>query len=450
MKWIIIALFAIAAWIPAVVMAQGDYGVRIPSRDGQCLAPVASRLIGSNERDHTGRKSPTLAWDWSAAIGSPVFSICPGTVREASSSNRGGYGWFVVIDHGAGMSTLYAHCMQNSFRVKAGDRVDTWTQICSVGMTGMTSWPHVHLNIDNGGAHQPISNYFDPALTHYCHFTRCQATNEPGDPIRTDGVVASAGQAAAAAAAAVQMPPAAALTGLTFRSMIARDLLGELTKRQIAQLFYLLPVFVLFGLLALPAGAARTAGVSVASTVITTVMFLWMVNPTVSGQAQQAPVTAPAQGSTQGAWEAAYKFMRRWEGAKCVHDPVRTYKGITNSTYNAWRMRNNLGPGDVCRDLTEAQAEAIYYMNYWVASGANRLPPALAISHFDHAVNAGVGAANRLLAQCGNNVNCYIPARYADYRTKKNCPQYCRAWFNRVDDSIRYISGLAAVARAIN
>ena len=98
------------------------------------------------------------------------------------------------------------------------------------------------------------------------------------------------------------------------------------------------------------------------------------------------------------------------EGARCVHDPVRTFKGITNGTYNAWRRDSGAWAGDVCRDLTEQQAEAIYYQRYWLASGADRLSSATAIAVFDHAVNAGVGSAKGLFAQCGDNANCVIQA----------------------------------------
>jgi len=57
--------------------------------------------------------------------------------------------------------------------------VDARSQICNIGRTGWTSWPHVHLVIKKDGVHQKLSNFFDARLVHYCHFTKCQATNDP-------------------------------------------------------------------------------------------------------------------------------------------------------------------------------------------------------------------------------------------------------------------------------
>lgn len=420
MKYGAIILIATIALWPHPISAQGDYGVRIPSRDGQCLAPVASRLIGSNERDHTNRNSPTLAWDWSAAVGSPVFSICPGTVREASSSNRGGYGWFVVIDHGAGMSTLYAHCLPNSFRVKAGDRVDTWTQICSVGMTGMTSWPHVHLNIDKNGVHQNISNYFDPALTHYCHFSRCQATNKPGDPIRKDGV--TAGQ-----------PQTTTTTAVDSKGLQILRTLNRLPAEQVSLLVWL----ALLGLLFTWWVSGVYVRVAIVATVTTTaiagliaVLFLPLTTPVQASQ-QPAPVG--------GDWEKAYQIVQGNEGWQCTNDGAYTMGGVTQGTYNRWRAKHGLGSADVCANLTREQAKAVFYELFWVGSGADRMPWALALTAVDHYYNTG--KISHLLAQCGQDVACFNQARITDYKSKGNCSLYCQAWFNRVNKIRKYTGG---------
>ncbi|MFZ4659388.1 MAG: N-acetylmuramidase domain-containing protein [Caldilineaceae bacterium] len=191
---LIVAVVTVAT--PAAVSAQSDYGIRIPSRSGQWLAPVASRLIGSNDDDHIGRRSVN-SWDWTAALGSPVFSVGDGVVEYAGCqlSAAHGYGCWLMIDLGNGYQSSHAHCMENSIRVQAGDRVDAWTQICSIGMTGKTSWPHVHLVIKKDGVHQRLDSIFDPALTRYCKF--CPATNQPGDPILRDSVAKPVEQPAA-------------------------------------------------------------------------------------------------------------------------------------------------------------------------------------------------------------------------------------------------------------
>lgn len=410
--------------------AQGQsapvrYGVRIPSKLSGCFAPVASNLIGSNENDHTRRGSPTLAYDWSAAVGSPVFSICPGVVRRTSSANEGGYGWNVVIDHGSNLSTLYAHCLPNSFRVKPGQQVTAWTQICSIGMTGMTSWPHVHLNIDVKGAHQSVGNYFDQALLHYCHFSKCQATNKPGDPIRN--VEWQQSQPSATAQPAT-------VAGTRYAQLLR--ILAQYPPQAIS-----LSIMGLLGLLVLVywlggrvERIAIIAGVSgMAGAAVIVWLFFPMAQPVQAGQ-QSAAVP-----SGSAAWEWAYPIIQSMEGWSCTNDGAYTMGGVTQGTYNRWRAKRSMGSADVCANLTRAQAKAIYYELFWVASGADRMPAQLALTVTDHYINTG--KVSHLLAQCGTDVACFNRARIADYQTKRNCSLYCRAWVNRVNKIRKYSGG---------
>ena len=66
--------------------------------------------------------------------------------------------------------------------------------------------------------------------------------------------------------------------------------------------------------------------------------------------------------------------------------------------------------------MTQAEARQILHDRYWVASGADRLPKALAAVHGDTAINMGVGAANELLAQSGGDTRKYLSLRDARYR----------------------------------
>lgn len=406
-----------------VGMANGSqYGIRVPSKLSGCYAPVASNLIGSTEDDHAGRGSPTEAWDWSASVGSPVFSICPGTVRRTSSANEGGYGWNVVIDHANGLSTLYAHCKENSFTVKPGQQVTAWTQICTVGRTGMTSWPHVHLNIDVHGKHTRVGQYFDNSLVRICHFTKCKATNDPNAPIANAGTVA--GQQAVSQAPVIT----------TSKGQQILQALAALPAEQFGLLvavivFLLLFIFWLSGLY------VRVALISLTTAGIAAGCVAILFMPT-QIQATQTSQPVAVGGDS---WDTAYKFMRKWEGARCVHDPVRTFKGVTQGTYTAWLKSKGMPNADVCTSLTEEQAKDIYYQRYWLPSGADKLPTAAAIAVFDHAVNAGVGEGVALVAQCGSNVDCIIQARLADYKTKSNYRTYGKAWTNRVNDLIKFL-----------
>ncbi|GIU85298.1 MAG: hypothetical protein KatS3mg008_2073 [Acidimicrobiales bacterium] len=81
--------------------------------------------------------------DFDAAHGDPVRAAGPGVVVAAGW--RGGYGNAVVVDHGNGISTLYAHLSETS--VKPGDLVDRGTVVGKVGSTGLSTGPHLHFEV---------------------------------------------------------------------------------------------------------------------------------------------------------------------------------------------------------------------------------------------------------------------------------------------------------------
>jgi murein DD-endopeptidase MepM/ murein hydrolase activator NlpD len=86
--------------------------------------------------------------DIAAATGTPVRSMGDGTVLKAGWNN-GGYGNFVVVDHGNGVHTRYAH--NSEVEVKAGQRVKAGDVIAKAGSTGDSTGPHLHLEIQVNG-----------------------------------------------------------------------------------------------------------------------------------------------------------------------------------------------------------------------------------------------------------------------------------------------------------
>jgi murein DD-endopeptidase MepM/ murein hydrolase activator NlpD len=80
-----------------------------------------------------------LAWD----IYTPILAAAPGTVTFTST--LGGYGNLVIIDHGNGLTTYYGHCDQ--FFVSPGDQVQKGQVIATIGMTGVTTGPHLHFEV---------------------------------------------------------------------------------------------------------------------------------------------------------------------------------------------------------------------------------------------------------------------------------------------------------------
>ena len=85
--------------------------------------------------------------DFGAARGTPVYAPAAGTVIAATTRYPDGpqYGTVVVLDHGGGWQTLYAHL--DGFDVEVGQRVAAGTQIGRVGATGKVTGPHVHLEM---------------------------------------------------------------------------------------------------------------------------------------------------------------------------------------------------------------------------------------------------------------------------------------------------------------
>ncbi|MDN5347011.1 MAG: hypothetical protein PWP65_575 [Clostridia bacterium] len=86
--------------------------------------------------------------------GDQILAACSGRVSFAGWRN-GIYGWTVVLDHGNGLKTLYAHNSRNL--VTAGDYVRAGDPIALVGDSGRTTGPHLHFEVlRNGRALNPL------------------------------------------------------------------------------------------------------------------------------------------------------------------------------------------------------------------------------------------------------------------------------------------------------
>lgn len=105
--------------------------------------------IFGSRRMHTGV-------DISGSTGQPVVAAAEGLVLHADW--RGGYGLAVVIDHGGGVATLYAHL--SSLSVAEGDVVGQGQTIGAVGSTGWSTGPHLHYEVRvNGEPRDPMAWY---------------------------------------------------------------------------------------------------------------------------------------------------------------------------------------------------------------------------------------------------------------------------------------------------
>jgi murein DD-endopeptidase MepM/ murein hydrolase activator NlpD len=86
-------------------------------------------------------------------IGEPIYAARAGTAY--ARYDAGGYGNYVVIDHGSGYLTEYGHV--NSFSFSDGEYVSRGEHIAGMGSTGNSTGPHLHLSIEqNGSPRNPI------------------------------------------------------------------------------------------------------------------------------------------------------------------------------------------------------------------------------------------------------------------------------------------------------
>ncbi len=89
--------------------------------------------------------------DLAAPQGEPLIAAAAGTVTFVQNNNSSyGYGNYVIIDNGNGISTLYAHIMPGGVHVAVGDIVQTGQEIAQVGQTGDATGPHVHFEVRKG------------------------------------------------------------------------------------------------------------------------------------------------------------------------------------------------------------------------------------------------------------------------------------------------------------
>ena len=92
--------------------------------------------------------------------GAVILAAADGTVTEVGfDRERGNY---LVLDHGGGLTTLYAHC--RNVDVKEGDMVKAGEMVGAVGSTGMSTGPHLHFEVRQDGEAQNPVVYFDSEI----------------------------------------------------------------------------------------------------------------------------------------------------------------------------------------------------------------------------------------------------------------------------------------------
>lgn len=89
------------------------------------------------------------AIDIAAPVGKPLYAVNGGVIKIAATGWQGGYGNYVDIDHGDGFISRYSHL--SSFAVQQGQSVSKGQVIGYIGLTGITTGPHVHFELHYQG-----------------------------------------------------------------------------------------------------------------------------------------------------------------------------------------------------------------------------------------------------------------------------------------------------------
>jgi len=152
-KWIRTALgggFAVTSLASGLILIPADNATVLanyPSIDTEIvletkksMANVLPDFTGVSQGFRLGH--PGI--DITAPLGSDLYPLKSGVVAKIENS-KWNYGRAVYIDHGNGLTTLYAH--MGKIYVEEGDEVTTDKPIGEVGLTGKTTGPHLHLEV---------------------------------------------------------------------------------------------------------------------------------------------------------------------------------------------------------------------------------------------------------------------------------------------------------------
>ena len=139
-------------------------GTRTPTGTLQWPLPVAGTItsqFGHRVDPITGAVSSHTGTDIACAEGTPILAAADGTVTVANGLDSwgGSYGYYIQIDHGGGLETLYAHC--SSICVTTGQQLQAGQVIGYVGHTGRVTGNHLHLEVRVDRSRKDAMSFFN-------------------------------------------------------------------------------------------------------------------------------------------------------------------------------------------------------------------------------------------------------------------------------------------------
>lgn len=129
-----------------MVTTGGKFGPPVSNMNVTSTFGGRKDPLGRGYRQHRGV-------DFGGAAGTPIYAAGDGVVTRAGSAR--GYGNLIVINHGNGLETWYAHMYYNQIGVNVGDRVKRGDHIAGIGSAGNSTGPHLHFEVRYNG--QPVN-----------------------------------------------------------------------------------------------------------------------------------------------------------------------------------------------------------------------------------------------------------------------------------------------------
>lgn len=153
-----LAMPSLAVLVGASVLVTGPVPTASaqPVTDHQVPFPCGQAWTGTTRASHSPN-SNAIDWNRADDAGDPVVASAPGVVVKADASSTRGYGHHVVLEHGSGESTVYAHL--DEVHVVTGQRVDQGSQLGTLGSTGNSTGPHLHFEERQDG--RAVEAWFD-------------------------------------------------------------------------------------------------------------------------------------------------------------------------------------------------------------------------------------------------------------------------------------------------
>jgi flagellar protein FlgJ len=135
--------------MPIGIQAYGAQGAAtaLSRTDIMPVEGRVSSLFGTRKDPIRGTQREHHGLDIAAPEGTDIRAVRDGTVRF--SGERGSYGKLVILDHGDGLETRYAHCSE--LIVNEGEKIRAGERIALVGTTGRSTGPHLHLEARKDG-----------------------------------------------------------------------------------------------------------------------------------------------------------------------------------------------------------------------------------------------------------------------------------------------------------